>query len=646
MSGTMADSPYPGAIKVGDVIAGRYDVRGMIGRGGMGRIYRVFDKVLGEEVALKTLLPDHTGDKVILDRFFNEAKIARSLSHPSIVRVHDIGRAGETVYISMELLKGKSLRQMLDQVPPGQRLPIAGILRMFDALCAALDYAHRFTVHRDIKPENVMILENGTVKLMDFGISKLMSNPNLTSASIVMGTPHYMAPEQMKNTSAVDARADVYSVGVMLYEVLTGDRPTGLAKPASKIRGEVPAALDPIIEKCCQPDPGKRYQSADELRAALRAVRVAVEKKTDPASAKTPVSRAGGSKPGSLSIGRILIGAVALIVIGGGAFAGLRWAEARRGELIEAAPVGIAELAAATPQAASPADEFRVLSAEIPKLQRRAAKAAEHYSPAQREQLIDPAIALAGELWAAAGEAASTEPSRALELGWDAAACYLAPIVWPEGMVFVPPSASGAVPHHRGFFIDARPVSAEAFAQFRQSAAWRQPPGGYTGIDDAPMSGVTLYDALAFVSSARPAKRLPASDDFEYALAALDSGDQRVYALGKEPPLEEVLESGDEDDATTAESTTERSAMPWLLFPGEDYEGWGEWTASSADDTVSVQDATFGDAFFTWGGHWSGEGDFVADDPVPANYEDASASIGFRGVLDLPRDFAALGQIR
>ena len=170
----------PRDIKTGDTVAGRYEIRGSVGRGGMGCIYRVFDKILGEEVALKTLLPDHVDDKIVLERFFNEARIARNLSHPNIVRVHDIGQSQDVVYISMELLKGKSLRQMLDQLQPGQRLPIAGILRMFDALCAALDYAHHFTIHRDIKPENVMILTDGSVNLMNFGNSKLITNKNLT----------------------------------------------------------------------------------------------------------------------------------------------------------------------------------------------------------------------------------------------------------------------------------------------------------------------------------------------------------------------------------------------------------------------------------------------------------------------------------
>ena len=297
----------------------------------------------------------------------------------------------------------------------------------------------------------------------------------------------------------------------------------------------------------------------------------------------------------------------------------------------------------------SPAEEFRGLSAEIPTLQRRAKQAAAHYSQAQREKLIDPIVALGGELWTAAGEAVSTEPARALELGWDAAACYLAASVWPEGMVFVPPSPAGAVPRHSGFFIDARPVTAAAFAEFRQSASWRLPPGADTGVDDAPMSGVTLFDALAFVASARPAKRLPTRNEYDYALSALDSEEQRVFMLGKEPALDaedaEATDAGNED-SPSPEPAAEKSAMPWLLFPGEEYEGWGEWTSSGVEENVTTLDAAFGDAFLTWGGHWSSDGIFIADDSASANYEDSDSSLGFRGMLDLPRDRAALARLR
>ena len=264
----------------GQVVASRYTVINMIGRGGMGCIYKVHDNTLEEDVALKTLLPRFTNDQHVVDRFFNEARIARQLSHPNIVRVHDIGMAGTVVYISMEYVRGRSLREWLDSIPAGQCMPIAYALRLMIQLSAALEFAHKFTVHRDLKPENVMITERGQVKLMDFGISKLRSNVQLTSAQMVMGTPKYMSPEQLKDSSKVDHRTDIYALGAMLYEVLTGNVPTGLAQRPSQIRNETPPELDAIVSRCLALDPNDRYQSAVELRGELQRLLEMVEKST------------------------------------------------------------------------------------------------------------------------------------------------------------------------------------------------------------------------------------------------------------------------------------------------------------------------------------------------------------------------------
>ena len=132
----------------GQVVNGRFTVLDLIGRGGMGRIYKVHDNVLGEDVALKTLLPQFLRDKMVVERFFNEARIARKLAHPNIVRVHDIGSAGRGMYISMEYVQGDSLRGMLEKLPPGKRLPLAEVLRIVEELCVALEYAHQYTTGR------------------------------------------------------------------------------------------------------------------------------------------------------------------------------------------------------------------------------------------------------------------------------------------------------------------------------------------------------------------------------------------------------------------------------------------------------------------------------------------------------------------
>ncbi|MBM3288830.1 MAG: serine/threonine protein kinase, partial [Candidatus Hydrogenedentes bacterium] len=270
--GPQAPSPGQSTFRKGQVVAGRYTILDLVGKGGMGCIYRVQDNTLKEQVALKTLLPQYLRDKMVVDRFFNEARIARQLSHPNIVRVHDIGMADQVLYISMEYLHGKSLRNLLEELLPGERLPVKDTLRIMIDLCTALEYAHQYTVHRDLKPENIMIQPDGTLKLMDFGISKLMSTGKLTATAVVMGTPHYMPPEQFKDSSTVDARADIYSIGVILYEILTGNLPTGVPKPASQILRDVPPALDPIIAKCVEPGPAERYANVTELKQALGAV--------------------------------------------------------------------------------------------------------------------------------------------------------------------------------------------------------------------------------------------------------------------------------------------------------------------------------------------------------------------------------------
>ena len=161
---------------------------------------------------------------------------------------------------------------MLEELLPGKRLHVKDTVKIMVDLCTELEYANQYTVHRDLKPENIMVQPDGTLKLMDFGISKLMTTSKLTAAAVVMGTPHYMPPEQFRDSSTVDARADIYSIGVILYEILTGNLPTGVAKPASQVRRDVPPALDPIIAKCVEPDPAQRYADVTELKHALMAV--------------------------------------------------------------------------------------------------------------------------------------------------------------------------------------------------------------------------------------------------------------------------------------------------------------------------------------------------------------------------------------
>jgi len=212
---------------------------------------------------------------------------------------------------------------MLEKLPPGERMPVEQALAILADLCTALSYAHAYTIHRDIKPENVMLDGDGQVKLMDFGISKLKAEPGMTRASMVMGTPFYMAPEQLRGSREADARSDIYSVGVMLYEVLTGVMPTGVPKPVSEMLRDVPPLLDDLIVRCVDADPDKRYQSADELRQAIEEVRALVR-------ANTAEPRAPGQQtargPGALRRASGVLAAGVLLLAGlGGAFALEQW---------------------------------------------------------------------------------------------------------------------------------------------------------------------------------------------------------------------------------------------------------------------------------------------------------------------------------
>ncbi|MDK1021428.1 MAG: bifunctional serine/threonine-protein kinase/formylglycine-generating enzyme family protein [Candidatus Hydrogenedentes bacterium] len=630
-------------LKRGEVVANRYVVKDIIGRGGMGRIYKVFDKALGEEVAMKTLLPKHVKDKVAMDRFFNEARIARALSHPNIIRVHDIGGTQSMVYISMEYLEGQSLRQLLDGLRPGQHLPINGILRMFDALCAALDYAHEYTVHRDIKPENVMILPDGSVRLMDFGISKLMSNPNLTSDSVVMGTPRYMSPEQLQNTANVDARADLYSLGVMLYEVITGIRPSALGKAASETRREVPPALDTIIEKCVDPDPSKRFQTAGELREALRKIRVAVE-------TGSPVDEEGRVAPSGRESRRtatVVAGTTLVLAIFAAAAFGIVEAEARRHGLL-------GEAAVATPGIGeSAALDFDAARTLVDRARTHALEAIDEYPEKDRNGILKQVMESGEELWREAVGLSESEPARALELAADALSCFIAPIVWPEGMVFVPPgpvvlegpSEEGISEELAGFFIDSAEVSMPEFAEFcERGPGWRWPMSAGGFATDIPMTHVTYYDALAFAASQRPPKRLPS--EAQWARAIRVFLDLSALAPTGEGPGGESLDERGEDRAEEENPLEFSRHAAGILYVSR--APYFEWTSSPWTDLAGERYAAahvgFGSPVVIRGGAFDAFGNLRAIERRSMMYESKHRFVTFRGVMALPETLDGLAR--
>lgn len=486
-----------GTLHRGEIFGSRYTVVKLIGRGGMGSIYKVFDNTLKEEVALKLLLPQFAKDPMIVDRFLNEARIARKLSHPNIVRVHDIGIAGNILYISMEYIEGKSLRGILESMLPGQRLPLKQILIYFDQLCSALEYAHQFTVHRDIKPENVMVTPQNTVKLMDFGISKLMADTRLTGVSVVMGTPFYMSPEQVRNSRDVDARSDIYSCGIMLYEILTGQVPTGIPKPASELVKELPPELDKIVEKCIQPDPQNRFQSAGELRKALEPLKNLVLA-GDEISISHPTKRIKKWKTFLTPkvIGWSLVTLILLLCS-----AGLFFAERYREQLLAQEALSEGNLVVLN------SNQVPTVSTYIKLLLRLAEKAKDRAAidndARQYLSLGEPLLQQIQTKF----NAGETVP---LDLLFSCARYLSAIFCEHEGMVLIPEgnvtwnNQQYTVP---AFFIDINEVTQEQYKTFCTSGSvnWELPPSPEFNVntdkqDLLPITMVNYFDALAYAS--------------------------------------------------------------------------------------------------------------------------------------------------
>src|SRR5512143_3412287 len=273
---------------------GRYLITGRIGRGGMGMVYRGLDEALEREVAVKTLTAEGTLDAESRQRFEREARAAAHLQHPNIVTVYELGEERGLPFIAMEMLSGSDLEAVLRG---GEPLDLAEKLDVVAQVCRGLAYAHeRGIVHRDITPSTVRLLEDGTAKIMDFGIAKY-GDAHLTKTGMMVGTVHYMSPEQVRG-KPLDGRSDVFSVGVILYELLAGERPfrgDGPTQVLYKIVHEEPPALDlaalgefgpklqAILARALAKDPDARYPGAAELDKALAGVLEDVRKAQTPA---------------------------------------------------------------------------------------------------------------------------------------------------------------------------------------------------------------------------------------------------------------------------------------------------------------------------------------------------------------------------
>ncbi len=264
----------------GAILAGRYRVEELIGVGGMGMVYRVRDRQLDLDVALKVLRPEYSSEAKIVERFRRELVLARQVSHRNVVRIHDIGADGDLQFITMDFVPGRSLRKLLADEGP---LPAARVVALARELAQALESAHlEGVVHRDLKPSNVMIDGSGRAYITDFGVARSLTEAGLTHTGAVVGTPDYLSPEQARGEK-VGPPSDFYALGVMLFECLAGELPfaggtyaeilaqrmAGARRTLSQLGVEAPRGLRAVVDRCLEADPGRRYQSAAEILADL-----------------------------------------------------------------------------------------------------------------------------------------------------------------------------------------------------------------------------------------------------------------------------------------------------------------------------------------------------------------------------------------
>ncbi|MGP8202188.1 MAG: protein kinase domain-containing protein [Limisphaerales bacterium] len=245
------------------------EILGFLGQGGMGAVYKARQPALDRVVALKILPPQTAGGPGFVERFNREARALAKLTHPNIVAVHEFGQVNGLPYFIMEFVDGLNLRQL----ERAGKLSPREALQIVPQICEALQFAHdEGVVHRDIKPENILVDKKGRVKIADFGIAKILGGEPqvaITETQGTIGTPHYMAPEQVEHPTTVDHRADIFSLGVVFYEMLTGELPLGKFAPPSSRKVEVDVRLDDVVLRALEKDPERRYQHASQMKTAV-----------------------------------------------------------------------------------------------------------------------------------------------------------------------------------------------------------------------------------------------------------------------------------------------------------------------------------------------------------------------------------------
>ncbi len=501
--------PMGKEMATGQILGNRYEIKECIGSGGMGAIYTARRIHIGDTVAVKVLRPEVVQDSQSRERFQREARAAAKLHHPNAVVVHDFGQdADGTTYIVMEYLEGRSLRDVMSDE---KTMPLLQALSIMKQACAAIEAAHRLgIIHRDIKPDNIIILDShdGTphVKILDFGIAKLLDrtndtgeiDPTLTQVGTVIGTPNYMSPEQCQGES-LDARSDVYSLGIVLYEMLTGVQPftaknsTGVVikhvteKPRRLIslNPYVPAEVERVVLKALEKKPEARQQSALDL---AREFETAVQQPSQPKSfapvaqmAETRVATkvttpvVPSAKPARAPL-YVAAGAAVILLIGG-----LSWGL-----------VGFQQ----TPK---PQPSAKDISTQLPPQKAEPTPVA----------TVKPLTAPEGMTLINGGD---------FNMGRD------------DGDDMDQPSHTANV---KQFFIDQTEVTNEAYKKFLDAVNYPAPPswkeGNFAaGLESHPVTDVTWEDAMAYAKWA--GKRLPTEEEWEYAARGVDD---RLYPWGE-----------------------------------------------------------------------------------------------------------------
>ncbi len=319
----------------GNRLAGRYEIIEELGQGGMGKVFKVYDHKISEVVALKLIHPEISVQEKAIQRFTNELKFTRKITHRNICRMYDLGEADFVHYITMEYVAGEDLKRFLKRAGS---LNVGKAVAIARQVCEGLAEAHRVgAVHRDLKPQNIMIDHEGNAKIMDFGIARFTEMDRMTGSGVMIGTPEYMSPEQAE-LKEVDARADVYALGVVLFEMVTGKVPftgetalslamkhkTEKPRDVRELNAQIPAGLAGVIAKCLEKDPVRRYQSAEEMKAALDAVEkdlATAERVVPPAAipkAKAGAQAAEGRGKKNIALvagGVVIVAAVAVFFI-------------------------------------------------------------------------------------------------------------------------------------------------------------------------------------------------------------------------------------------------------------------------------------------------------------------------------------------